>query len=547
MRINNEKLTAEELLGMLQLAAQNLELNSEFVNSLNVFPVPDGDTGTNMSLTLKAGVKHLDGKTFKTISEVTKSFSHGLLMGARGNSGVILSQIFRGFHQGVGEKETLTTQDVAEALRTGAEIAYKSVMKPIEGTILTVIRETAEAAEVLAPVYPKMADFLEKLLIETNKSLKSTMEILPVLKEVGVVDSGGQGLEIILQSFLKYLNGDTAVVAVKSEERLKNLHFDDEHGEDEFGFCTEFIIRLHEKGDEDANKAMFEQTLTEMEGQSLVVVAMDDLVKVHVHTEKPLEVFAFAEKHGEFVTLKSENMQTQFENNQHVDKSKSKQKEKVDQLLISVSAGEGVSEFFQGIGVHVSLEGGQTMNPSTEDFTTLIDQYETDKIIILPNNSNIILAAEQVKAILEDKEVVVIPTKTLPQGIASTLAFNPMKTLEENTKAMNDAIQTVKSGQITYAVRDTTMNGVEVTKDDFLAIFEKEIVASIKDQDEALFALLEAMIDDESELVTLIVGSDVEMSHVDEVLPEIEAKYPDVEFEVIEGKQPVYAYVISVE
>ncbi|MGL4662288.1 MAG: DAK2 domain-containing protein [Culicoidibacterales bacterium] len=545
MRINNERLTAVELIGMLQLAAQNLEANSEFVNSLNVFPVPDGDTGTNMSLTIKAGAKHLENKTYASVAEVTKSFSHGLLMGARGNSGVILSQIFRGFHQGVGQCETLHTGDFAKALQVGAEIAYKSVMKPIEGTILTVIRETAEAAEVLAPVYPKFADFLEKLLVESNKSLKSTMEILPVLKEVGVVDSGGQGLVIVLESFLKYLNGDTAIVSIATEDRLKNLQLDDEHGEDEFGFCTEFIIRLHEKGDEDENKSFFETTLTEMGGQSLVVVAMDDLIKVHVHTEQPLEVFAFAQKHGEFVTLKSENMQTQFENNQHVDKGT--KKEKVDQLLLSVSAGSGVSEFFQGIGVHVCLEGGQTMNPSTEDFIELIDKYETDNIILLPNNSNIILAAEQVKALLEDKTVVVIPTKTIPQGIASTLAFNPMKSIEENTNAMIAAISTVKSGQVTYAVRDTTMNGVEVKKDDFLAIFEKEIVASKPNQDEILNTLLAAMIDEDSELVTLVVGCDVEINHVNELLPQLESAYPDVEFEIIEGKQPVYAYVISVE
>lgn len=545
MRINNERLTATELIGMLQLAAQNLEANSEFVNSLNVFPVPDGDTGTNMSLTIKSGAKHLENKTVSAVCEVTKAFSHGLLMGARGNSGVILSQIFRGFHQGTGSLDVLTTSDFAQALRVGAEIAYKSVMKPIEGTILTVIRETAEAAAVLAPVYPKFADFLEKLLIEANKSLKSTMELLPVLKEVGVVDSGGQGLVIVLESFLKYLNGDVAIMSVASTDRLKSLNFDDVHGEDEFGFCTEFIIRLHEKGDEDENKALFEKTLTEMDGQSLVVVAMDDLVKVHVHTETPLDVFAFAQTHGEFVTLKSENMQTQFENNQHVEKEI--KKEKVDQLLVSVSAGDGVSDFFKGIGVHVCLEGGQTMNPSTEDFIALIDQYETDQIILLPNNSNIILAAEQVKTILEEKTVVVIPTKTIPQGIAATLSFNPMKSIEENTKAMESALLTVKSGQITYAVRDTTMNGVEVKKDDFLAIFEKDIIASAPDQDEILFQLLEAMIDEDSELVTLIVGSDVEVEHVQTLLLQLEQTYSDVEFEIIEGKQPVYAYVISVE
>lgn len=545
MRINNEKLTAEELIGMLELAAQNLEANSEFVNSLNVFPVPDGDTGTNMSLTLKAGVKHLENKVYSKICEVTKSFSHGLLMGARGNSGVILSQIFRGFHQGADTKSVLQTSDFAKALQVGAEIAYKSVMKPIEGTILTVIRETAEAAEVLAPVYPKFADFLEKLLIESNKSLKSTMDLLPVLKEVGVVDSGGQGLVIVLESFLKYLNGDTAIISIASEDRLKNLQFDDAHSEDEFGFCTEFIIRLHENGDEDEQKAFFEQRLTEMGGQSLVVVAMDDLIKVHVHTETPLEVFAFAQTHGEFVTLKSENMQTQFENNEHVEKAV--KKEKVDQLVLSVSAGSGVSDFFQGIGVHVCLEGGQTMNPSTEDFIALIENYETDNILLLPNNSNIILAAEQVKTLLEDKKVFVIPTKTIPQGIAATLAFNPMKSVEENTEAMTEAISTVKSGQITYAVRDTTMNGVDVKKDDFLAIYEKEIVASTKEQDEALKTLLQTMIDEDAELVTLIVGSDVEITHVETILPELEGAYPDVEFEIIEGKQPVYAYVISVE
>lgn len=544
---NNKQIDANSLKNMFLLAAKNLEANTEFVNSLNVFPVPDGDTGTNMSLTIQSGAKYVSKiENAKYVHEVTKAFSQGLLMGARGNSGVIFSQIFRGFNNACVNSEVLTTTQFAHALQEGAVISYKSVMKPVEGTILTVIRETAEAAVKLAEQFEMFDIFLEKLTEASLASLKNTQNILPILKEVGVVDSGGQGLEIVLESFAQYVSGTEDFNLGSNIETTNKIQFDtsfvDSH-EGEFGFCTEFILRVNNVNSEEETKAYFEEKITALGGQSLVVVCMDDLVKVHVHVENPLETFQFAASQGEFITLKSENMQEQFENTQE---NKTSKKE-IDQLVIGVAAGEGIVEFFYGVGVVEMISGGQTMNPSTEDFIEIINKYDTKKVIILPNNSNIILAAEQVKSMLTNYQIAVISSKTIPEGISAALAFNPGVTFEENIVSMNNALTLVKSGQITFAVRDTVIEGIKVTKDDYLAINEKSIIASIKNREDALVELLDSMINDSIELVTIFSGEDVQLDTLELLKVTLVEKFPDVEFEIYNGKQPVYSYVVSAE
>ena len=524
--------------------ANNLANHSKYVDELNVFPVPDGDTGTNMSMTMTAGASELMALNETSIAKVAKVLSRGLLMGARGNSGVILSQLFRGFATGLEGKDEATIEDLAKALESGVKTAYKAVMKPVEGTILTVARESAEVAVNQYENVESVEALYELVVKEMNISLAKTPDLLPVLKEVGVVDSGGQGLTYILEGFLKALLGETIdleeqqIMAVQKNEKALSSE------EVEFGYCTEFIIRL------DENLKLFKEDIfrgrLEKLGNSIVVVQDEDIVKVHVHTLTPGDALNLAQNYGEFVKLKIENMKEQH-NEMLINQHAVTLTEKKEYGIISVVAGQGIKSLFEENGCDYVIEGGQTMNPSTEDFLKAIAEVNSKNIIILPNNSNIIMAANQAAEVTEDASVVVIPSKTIPQGYTALMMFNENTQIEQNKIEMERAISEVKSGQITYAVRDTSMNGVEIKENDFIGILDKDIVVSTPDCFESACALVDKMINEESEIITIFYGEGVNEDEADELAEYIESKLEDVEVTIISGEQPVYSYIISVE
>lgn len=528
--------------------ANNLANKSKYVDQLNVFPVPDGDTGTNMSMTMTAGAKELVSLNEASIGKVAKVLSRGLLMGARGNSGVILSQLFRGFATGLEGKDEASIEEIAFALESGVKTAYKAVMKPVEGTILTVARESAEAAVCKYETVETITDLYELVVNEMQISLDRTPDLLPVLKEVGVVDSGGQGLTYIFEGFLKALKGEVINLEQVSETTQESAQMALSSDEIEFGYCTEFILRLNEERTP-FKEEVFRGRLEKL-GNSIVVVQDEDIVKVHVHTLTPGEALTLAQKHGEFVKLKIENMTEQH--NEIIGQNSSEPampatKEQVEYGIISVVAGEGIKHLFEEQGCHYVIEGGQTMNPSTEDFLKAIDELNAKNIIILPNNSNIIMAANQAAQVTEDINVVVIPSKTIPQGYTSLIMFNENASVTENTEVMTQAITEVKSGQVTYAVRDTQMNGVDIKENDFIGILDKDIVVSVPDRFESACALVDKMIDEDSEIVTIIYGEGTDEDEADELAEYIENKYDDVEVTIFNGEQPVYSYIISVE
>lgn len=527
--------------------ANNLANRSKYVDQLNVFPVPDGDTGTNMSMTMTAGAKELVSLEEASIGKVAKVLSRGLLMGARGNSGVILSQLFRGFATGLEGKDEADIEDIAKALESGVKTAYKAVMKPIEGTILTVARESAEAAGAKYETVETIVDLYDLVVNEMQISLNRTPELLPVLKEVGVVDSGGQGLLYIFEGFLKALKGETIVLEAQTEATGESAQTALSSDEVEFGYCTEFIIRLDEERTpfkEDVFRGRLEKL-----GNSIVVVQDEDIVKVHVHTLTPGDALNLAQKHGEFVKLKIENMTEQHNEiiGQNAPQSEPAKREQAEYGIISVVAGEGIKHLFEEQGCHYVIEGGQTMNPSTEDFLKAIDELNAKNIIILPNNSNIIMAANQAAQVTEDVNVVVVPSKTIPQGYTALMMFNEHASVEDNTEEMNQAITEVKSGQVTYAVRDTQMNGVDIKENDFIGILDKDIIVSVPERFESACALVDKMIDEDSEIVTILYGEGVNEDEADELAEYIENKYDDVEVTIFDGQQPVYSYIISVE
>ena len=527
--------------------ANNLANRSKYVDQLNVFPVPDGDTGTNMSMTMTAGAKELVSLEEASIGKVAKVLSRGLLMGARGNSGVILSQLFRGFATGLEGKDEADIEDIAKALESGVKTAYKAVMKPIEGTILTVARESAEAAGAKYETVETIVDLYDLVVNEMQISLNRTPELLPVLKEVGVVDSGGQGLLYIFEGFLKALKGETIVLEAQTEATGESAQTALSSDEVEFGYCTEFIIRLDEERTpfkEDVFRGRLEKL-----GNSIVVVQDEDIVKVHVHTLTPGDALNLAQKHGEFVKLKIENMTEQHNEiiGQNAPQSEPAKREQAEYGIISVVAGEGIKHLFEEQGCHYVIEGGQTMNPSTEDFLKAIDELNAKNIIILPNNSNIIMAANQAAQVTEDVNVVVVPSKTIPQGYTPLMMFNEHASVEDNIEEMNQAITEVKSGQVTYAVRDTQMNGVDIKENDFIGILDKDIIVSVPERFESACALVDKMIDEDSEIVTILYGEGVDEDEADELAEYIENKYDDVEVTIFDGQQPVYSYIISVE
>lgn len=543
----NGKLFAD----MIIQGAQNLSNNADLVDSLNVYPVPDGDTGTNMNLTMTSGREEVENNLSKNIGELGKTFSKGLLMGARGNSGVILSQLFRGFCKNIESESEINSKLLAESFQAGVETAYKAVMKPVEGTILTVAKDAAQAAVEKTNNTEDCIELMEYIIVKANESLENTPNLLAVLKEVGVVDSGGKGLLCVYEGFLKALKGEKVEAKVAKLDKDEFVHDEhDFHGvintEDIiYGYCTEMMVRFG-KNKKAFDEQEFRQDMSQF-GDSLLVINDEEIVKVHVHTEYPGKVFNYGQQYGELIKLKVENMREQhrevIRKEQHTAKPKM---ETVETAIITISMGEGISEIFKSMGATHIISGGQTMNPSTEDIVKVIEQSKCKRAIILPNNKNILMASEQAASIV-DAEAVVIPTKSIPQGISALFQYDVDATLEENKAQMADSVNNVKSGSLTYAVRDTKIDGVEIKKDAFMGLTEDKIVSSQSDQLTTVTELLNEMLAEDSEILTVIIGQDAEQTVTDNMINWIEEQYPDVEVEVHEGGQPIYQYFFSVE
>ena len=544
---------------MVQSASTRLNKQAEYVNSLNVFPVPDGDTGTNMGMTIENGAKEVADKSASTVGEVAGIFAKGLLMGARGNSGVITSQLFRGFSQSVKEKEELTGQDLALAFQSGVEVAYKAVMKPVEGTILTVSRGAAIGGKKKAEETNDAVEVMKAALDSAKVALAKTPDMLPVLKEVGVVDSGGQGLVFIYEGFLSALTGEyiaseefQATPATMTEminaEHHKSVASHVATEDIKYGYCTEIMVAL-KKGPtyvKEFDYDEFRNYLNEL-GDSLLVVNDDEIVKVHVHTEDPGLVMQEGLKYGSLVKVKVDNMRNQHEAQvEKEERENSQPTEEKEYAIIAVVAGEGLSDIFKAQGVDYIISGGQTMNPSTEDFIKAVEHVNARHIIILPNNKNIFMAAQSAAEVIE-QPAVVIETRTIPQGLTSLLAFDPSKSIEDNHDRMTAALADVVSGSVTTAVRDTTIDGLEIHENDNLGMVDGKIVVSNPDMLTTLNETFSKMLDVDSEIVTIYIGEDGSEDLANELAQDITEKFEDVEVEIHNGGQPVYPYLFSVE
>lgn len=542
---------------MVQAGANRLNQNAEFVNSLNVFPVPDGDTGTNMDLSMTSGAKAVRDATSEHVGELAGILSKGLLMGARGNSGVILSQLFRGFSKEIIEKETLSAQDLADAFKNGVETAYKAVMKPVEGTILTVSRGAAIGAEKKAAKSDDCIEVMEAALKGAKKALAKTPDMLPVLKEVGVVDSGGQGLVFVYEGFLESLSGKIVeseihqptpgqMDAMVNAEHHRSVSGAVATEDIKFGYCTEIMVRIGEGPtvDSEFDYDTFRNYLNDL-GDSLLVVADDEIIKVHVHTEQPGEVMNYGQKFGSLIKIKVDNMRVQHETILESENT-SAPKERVPYGIISVAAGEGIQELFRSMGANYIISGGQTMNPSTEDILKAIEAVNADNVIILPNNKNIFMAADQAAEVSEIP-VVVIPSKTISQGMTALLGFNDQLPLADNEAAMRDMLEEVTSGSVTTAVRDTSIDGVEIRENDCLGMIEGKIVVSTPDRFDASLATLKGMINEDSEIVTIIVGEEGTKEEAQKLEEALLEWNDELEIEIHQGDQPVYPYLFAAE
>ena len=539
---------------MILSGADNLRQYADYVDSLNVFPVPDGDTGTNMNLSMTSGATEVEDKDIEHIGEMGKHFSKGLLMGARGNSGVILSQLFRGFSKAIVNEETVNANVFVGALDQGVKTAYKAVMKPVEGTILTVAKDSSVKALEAAEDTESLIEVMEAVVKEAKASLERTPDLLPVLKEVGVVDSGGQGLVYVYEGFLAALKGEKVEVAKGAVDT--DTFVNDEHEFDDFmtvedieyGFCTEFMVRF-EDGKRSFDEENFRNEMSEF-GDSLLVISDDEIVKVHVHTETPGEAMTYGSSYGELIKMKIENMREQFRDIQSRKKSKgtaeNKGRQSYDTAIITVSSGDGIRTLFESVGVTHVINGGQTMNPSTEDILNTIKDDDVKQVIILPNNKNIIMAAEQAQQML-DIPAIVIPTVSIPEGLSSMLMFSPDATLDDNKESMNAALEHVKTGQVTYAVRDTSIDGVKIKKDQHMGINNGKINLASDSKSETLESLIVNMLVEDSEIVTIIIGDEGSEDEVGTIIEKLEDTYDEVEFEVHDGQQPVYSYLVSVE
>ena len=553
------KITTSLLQEMVEAAATRLGKQAEYVNSLNVFPVPDGDTGTNMGMTMDNGAKAVSDQTASTVGEVGQILSKGLLMGARGNSGVITSQLFRGFGQSIKGKIELDGKDLASAFQSGVEVAYKAVMKPVEGTILTVSRGAATAAIKKAESTDDAVEVMRAALEGAKAALAKTPEMLPVLKEVGVVDSGGQGLVFIYEGFLSALTGeyiaseDFQATPATMTEMINAEHHKSVAGhvatEDvKFGYCTEIMVALKQGPTyvKDFDYEEFRNYLSNL-GDSLLVVNDDEIVKVHVHTEDPGLVMQEGLKYGALVKVKVDNMRNQHD--AQVQKEEAVQTEQSapkDFALITVVAGDGLADIFKSQGVDYVISGGQTMNPSTEDIVKAIEQVNAKNVIILPNNKNIFMAAQSAAEVV-DVNAAVVETRTVPQGFTSLLAFDPSQSIEANVEAMTASLSDVTSGSVTLAVRDTTIDGLEIHENDILGMVDGKILVSTPDMDQALLDTFDKMIDEDSEIVMIYVGEEGNKEQAQTIADKLEAAHEDIEVEIFQGDQPVYPYIFSVE
>ena len=537
-------LNGQSLKQLLISGSNNLYNHYPEVDALNVFPVPDGDTGMNMNLTLTSGSKEIQNRSDESAYEISKVFSRGLLMGARGNSGVITSQIFRGFSKGLDGLEEVDAQAFSAAFQKGVEVAYKAVVNPVEGTILTVIRESSQFLADNVKDNMSIEKCLDLMLQEARESLKRTPELLPVLKEAGVIDSGGAGLIRILEGMRIAAGGDVVERSQATATETQAAAGEDEQE----GYLLEFILKLS-KEKKQFNENRFSNLLS-TNGDDLVVNVKEDNVKVHIRALNPGDILNYAQQFGEFLKVKLVNVKVGDDGDAlDFEEEVEEAKEKVEYAMIGVSAGQGIEDFFKEIGISVVVKGGQTMNPSSEDFVSAIKKANAHNVFIFPNNSNIVMAASQACEMVEDADtnVYVIPSKTIPQGISAAIMFNPEADPEENFRSMKAALKNVKSGEVTFAIRDTEFNGLKVKKDDFIGIFEKDIVVDNPDKIEALMQLLDKMIDDDSSIITILVGQDIDEETMNAVAEKIGEKFSDLDLDIRQGNQPVYSFLIGVE
>ncbi|MCI7105219.1 MAG: DAK2 domain-containing protein [Lachnobacterium sp.] len=552
-------INTEVLSKMFLAGAKNLDAKKEWINELNVFPVPDGDTGTNMSMTIMSAAREVSALENPTMEQLSKAISSGSLRGARGNSGVILSQLFRGFCKVIASYDEVTVSVLSDAFQKAVETAYKAVMKPKEGTILTVAKGAADKALEMAEETEDLCVFCDEVIKHADYVLSQTPEMLPVLKQAGVVDSGGQGLMQVLKGAYDSLLGKEIDYEIEDASKGSGVVKISAETEKEikFGYCTEFIIVLNKpltEAEEHEYKAFLESI-----GDSIVVVADDEIVKTHVHTNDPGLAIQKALTHGSLSKIKIDNMREEHQEKLIKDAEKLAAQQKAeeeetkadeprkDMGFISVSIGEGMNEIFKGLGVDYIIEGGQTMNPSTEDMLSAIDHVNADHIFILPNNKNIIMAANQAATLVEDKEIIVLPTKTIPQGIVAMVNYIPDYSPEENKETMLAEIGNVKTGQVTYAVRDTEIDGKTIKQDDYMGIGDSSILSVGQDLKATTLEMVDAMVDEDSAIISIYYGTDATEEAAEELGAVIEEKYPDVEVEINAGGQPIYYYVISVE
>jgi len=544
---------------MIKLGAHHLYQNADYVDSLNVFPVPDGDTGTNMNLSMTSGAKETEENAVAHIGQTAQALSKGLLMGARGNSGVILSQLFRGFGKAIENEAVVNGAQFAAALKYGVETAYKAVMKPVEGTILTVAKDASTIGVEKATSTDDIIEVMEAIVKEAQASLERTPDLLAVLKEVGVVDSGGQGLVYVYEGFLACLKGEElpARTIVESMDDLVSAeHHRSVQGfmntaDIEFGYCTEFMVKFEDDKLQTNryDESEFRQGLSQF-GDSLLVISDDEVAKVHIHTEEPGDALSYGQKFGSLIKIKIENMRQQHleivGENYTIQDVPNKEVVKHPYAVVTVAMGAGISELLKSVGASAVIEGGQTMNPSTEDIVKAIQAVGAERVLILPNNKNIIMAAQQAADVI-GIEAAVVPTKTVPEGLAAILAFNPEADVSVNVTAMTEAASFVKTGQVTHAVRDTSIDGVEITKDDFMGISGGKIITSEPSLEKVMKTLLNSIIDGEDEIVTIIYGEDVSEEDASVIVSYVEDNFDHAEVELYNGKQPLYPYIISVE
>lgn len=548
---------AKMLSKMFLAGAKNLEEKKEWINELNVFPVPDGDTGTNMTLTIMAAAKEVSAMEKPDMTVLCKAISSGSLRGARGNSGVILSQLFRGFTKGVRDYEELNAKILADAFDKAVETAYKAVMKPKEGTILTVAKGGARKARELADRGEEdLTVFFEEVIKYADEVLEKTPDLLPVLKQAGVVDSGGQGLMQVLKGAYEAFLGkeiDFKLSDVKASASATSVNMDAQAQADiKFGYCTEFIIMLSRNFN--IKQEMDFKAYLESIGDSIVVVADEDVVKVHVHTNDPGMAIQKALKYGALSNMKIDNMRLehqeklfQMAEKQRKEAAEPEEMPKKEVGFIAVSAGDGIQEIFKGLGVDYIIEGGQTMNPSTADMLDAVEKVNADTVFILPNNKNIILAADQASHMVEDKKIIVIPTKTVPQGITAVINYVPELSVEENTDTMSEEIKSVRTGQVTYAVRDTMIDDKEIKQGDYMGIGDSGILSNGTDMMEVTFRMIEDMMEDDKELISIYYGSEVSEETAGELKDRVEERYPRCDVELQYGGQPIYYYIVSAE